>query len=139
MSVTPPRPRLLSGGNPQIPKGEGRAPIEAYLDALPDWKAPMGRQIDALIRDVVPDAHMAVKWNTPFYGRKDEGWFAAFHCLKGYIKITFFQGDHLSPPPPEPSKQPDVRYLHVSPDTPLDPVQFRDWIGQAQTLPMTKL
>lgn len=92
--------KLLSGGNPQIPKGEGDGPVQAYIEAMPGWKHGVGRQLDDLIRAIVPDVQKAVKWNTPFYGVPDNGWFLAFHCFDRYVKVTFFKGTSLSPPPP---------------------------------------
>ncbi|MEN9645685.1 MAG: hypothetical protein RL238_2354 [Actinomycetota bacterium] len=130
-----PAPRLLSGGNPQIPKGEGDAPLRAYLDAMPGWKQDIGRQVDALVRRAVPDVRTMVKWNTPFYGVEGNGWFLGHHCLTKYVKIAFLNGAHLQPEPPVTSKQPDPRYLHVHEGETIDEAQFVDWVRQASSLP----
>lgn len=128
-------PKLLSGGNPQIPKGDGEAPVQAYLDAMPGWKRDVGVRLDALIVETVPDVRKAVRWNSPFYGVEGQGWFASFHCFTRYVKVTFLNGGSLEPPPPVSSKHDEVRYLHVSEDEPLDVDQFTEWIRQAATLP----
>lgn len=126
---------LLAGGNPQIPKGDGDAVVQSYIEAMPGWKHDVGRLLDDLITDEVPDARKAVRWNTPFYGTDGDGWFLGFHCLTKYIKVSFFRGTSLDPVPPESSKQAEVRYLHVYEDTALDEVQFRAWVRQAAGLP----
>src|SRR5262245_14394260 len=105
------KPVLLSGGNPQIAKAEGDAPVQAYIAAMPGWKRDVGRKLDALIGGAVPSVHKAVKWNSPFYGVKGEGWFISFHCFAKYVKVTFFRGTSLRPPPPGTSKHKEVRYL----------------------------
>ena len=134
------RPVLLSGGNPQIPKGDGDAPVEAYLAAMPGWKEAVGRRLDALIAAAVPGVRKAVKWNSPFYGAPDaEGWFLSFHCFAKYIKVTFFQGGSFDPMPPETSKYPAVRYAHLRESEPLDEEQLAAWIRQASRLPGEKL
>jgi hypothetical protein len=107
------KPALLSGGNPQIPKGEGDAPVQAYIAAMPGWKRDVGRQLDALIVRTVPGVHKAVKWNTPLYGVEGEGWFLSFHCFDKYIKVAFFRGLSLRPVPPVESKSQDTRYFHI--------------------------
>lgn len=127
--------RLLSGGNPQIPKGDGAGPVKAYLDAMPGWKQDIGRQLDSLVVETVPEVQKAVRWNSPFYGIEDSGWFLSFHCFDRYIKVTFLNGASLSPPPPIESKHEHVRYLHVSVEDPLDEDQFIDWVEQASKLP----
>jgi len=128
-------PKLLSGGNPQIGKGDGDAPVAAYLDALPGWKQGIGRRLDALVARTVPGVRRAVRWNTPFYGLAGQGWFLAFHCFDRYVKVTFFKGAALTPPPPVASKVPDVRYVHLTEDEPGDERTLRDWIRQAAALP----
>jgi hypothetical protein len=133
-------PRLLSGGNPQIPKGDGDAPVAAYLAAMPGWKQSIGRAVDALVVRTLPGVRKAVKWNSPFYGAPDqEGWFLSFHCFDRYVKLTFFRGTSLDPVPPGPSKQQDVRYLDIREDDPIDEAQLVDWIRQASALPGEKL
>jgi hypothetical protein len=127
-------PRLLSGGNPQIAKGDGDAPVQAYIAAMPGWKRDVGRRLDALIEGAVPGVRKAVKWNSPFYGAGDEGWFLSFHCLTRYVKVAFFKGAALHPVPPGASKQPDVRYLDIRENDPLDDAQFADWVKQASQL-----
>ena len=133
-------PRLLSGGNPQIPKGEGDAPVQAYIAAMPGWKSAVGRRIDDLVAAAVPDARKAVKWNSPFYGAPaQDGWFLSLHCFARYVKVAFLNGGALQPPPPETSKHPNIRYLHVREDEPLDEARFTDWIRQASRLPGEKM
>ncbi len=128
-------PRLLSGGNPQIAKGDGDAPVQAYIAAMPGWKQGAGQQIDALITRIVPDVKKAIKWNSPFYGIADQGWFLSFPCTNRYIKLGFFRGADLSPLPPEASKSPDVRYVHIFQDGIEDEALLADWIAQAALLP----
>ena len=130
-----PEPVLLSGGNPQIPKGYGDAPVQAYIAAMPGWKREIGCRLDALIVRTVPGVHKAVKWNSPFYGLKGEGWFLGVHVFTRYIKLAFFKGASLNPPPPQTSKQQDVRYFHIHEDDPIDEAQLADWIAQASALP----
>ena len=127
--------KLLSGGNPQIPKGDGAGPVQAYLDAMPGWKQDVGRQLDKIICETVPDVKKAVRWNTPFYGTDGETWFVAFHCMTKYIKVSFFLGTQLNPPPPVSSKQENVRYYHVNENDGVDVAQFRSWIQQASQQP----
>ncbi|MHC1652658.1 DUF1801 domain-containing protein [Stenotrophomonas maltophilia] len=129
-------PTLLSGGNPQIAKGEGNAPVQAYIAAMPGWKRPIGEQLDALIEHAVPGVHKAVKWNSPMYAvAPGEGWFLSFHCFTGYIKVAFFRGAALTPVPPQPSKSADTRYLHIAQEGVLDEARFLDWVRQAAALP----
>ncbi len=128
-------PKLLSGGNPQIPKGTGDAPVQACIAAMPGWKRDLGRRLDALIVQAVPDVQKAVKWNSPFYGLEGQGWFLSFHCFTRYVKVTFFRDTSLDPVPPGPSKHPEVRYLDIREDDPLDEAQFTDWVRQASALP----
>ena len=130
---------LLSGGNPQIPKGDGDAPVQAYIDAVPGWKQDIVRQVDALIVRTVPDVRKAVKWNSPFYGVEgDEGWFISYHCFDKYVKVTFFRGTSLDPVPPGESKTPETRYLDIRQEG-FDESQFVDWVRQASELPGLKL
>jgi hypothetical protein len=133
------KPRLLSGGNPQIPKGDGDGPVQAYLDAMPGWKRDLGRRIDALIVSTVPAVEKAVKWNTPMYGVADQGWFLAFHCFTKYVKVTFFRGTSLRPVPPGESKTPETRYLDIHEDDVLDEARFTEWVKQASRLPGERL
>lgn len=128
-------PALLSGGNPQIPKGDGDAPVQAYIAAMPGWKQAVGRHIDALVARHVPAARKAVKWNSPFYGMAGGGWFLSFHCFTNYVKLTFFQGGSLTPLPPGESKQPEVRYLDIHEHDALDDAQLGRWLEQASQLP----
>jgi hypothetical protein len=130
-------PVLLSGGNPQIAKGYGDAPVQAYIAAMPGWKEGVGRRLDALIERTVPGLRKAVKWNSPLYGAGDEsqGWFLSFHCFNKYIKVAFFRGAQLDPVPPVESKQEDVRYFHIHEDDQLDEARFADWVKQASELP----
>ena len=136
------KPVLLSGGNPQIPKGYGDAPVQAYVAAMPGWKREIGRRLDALIERTVPGVKKAVKWNSPFYGAPEaplDHWFLSFHCFDRYVKVTFFRGASLRPAPPEKSKYPDVRYCHVREDDEFDEALFADWIRQASRLPGEKM
>jgi hypothetical protein len=128
-------PRLLSGGNPQIPKGEGDAPVKAYIAAMPGWKSAVGHRLDTLIERACPDVRKAVKWNSPFYGMMDNGWFLAVHCYAKYIKLAFFKGALLDPMPLGASKQKTVRYLDIHETDLIDEAQLIDWISQASALP----
>ena len=127
-------PILLSGGNPQIPKGYGDAPVQAYIAAMPGWKSEVGRRLDTLIGRTVPGVEKAVKWNSPFYGTEKDSWFLSYHCFAKYVKVTFFRGTSLDPVPPVGSKHPEVRYLHIHEDG-FNEAQLADWIGQASRLP----
>ena len=129
------QPKLLSGGNPQIPKGEGDAPVRAYITAMPGWKRAVGERIDALVERAVPQVRKAVKWNSPFYGVEGQGWFLSFHCFTKYVKLTFFNGAELNPPPPGQSKHKDVRYLDIREDEAIDEAQLTDWLKQAAMRP----
>jgi hypothetical protein len=132
--------KLLSGGNPQIAKAEGDAPVQAYIAAMPGWKRDVGKRLDALIVRIVPGVRKAVRWNTPFYGVEDNddgrgGWFLGFHCFANYVKVAFFRGWLLCPLPPVESKHPEVRYLHIHEHDQLDEEQLASWIKQAAELP----
>lgn len=131
--------KLLSGGNPQIAKGYGDAPVEAFIAAMPGWKRDVGRRLDKLITRTVPRVQKAVKWNTPLYGIDEQGWFLGFHCITKYIKVAFFRGASLTPVPPIESKQKDVRYFHIHEHDQLDEAQFTAWIKQASQLPGQKM
>tara|TARA_A100001391_G_scaffold119236_2_gene81134 strand:- start:10672 stop:11100 length:429 start_codon:yes stop_codon:yes gene_type:complete len=139
MSKSKDEPVLLSGGNPQIPKGYGNGPVAAYLDAMPGWKGDIGRRLDAIIERVVPNLEKAVKWNSPFYGVEKDYWFTSYHCMTKYVKVTFFRGSDLDPPPPGTSKYPAVRYLDIYEDKGFDEDRFAEWIEQASKLPGEKL
>ena len=127
-------PKLLSGGNPQIAKGYGDGPVQAYIAAMPGWKSAVGSRIDALVVEAVPGVSKAVKWNSPFYGIEGDGWFLSYHCFDRYIKVTFFRGTSLDPVPPVGSKTPETRYSHIHEDG-LDEALFTDWVKQASRLP----
>jgi hypothetical protein len=129
------KPALLSGGNPQIAKGNGDAPVQAYIAAMPGWKRDVGRRLDALIVRTVPGVRKAVKWNSPLYGVEDQVWFLGFHCFTNYVKVAFFRGASLRPVPPGGTKQRDVRYLDIHEDDQLDEAQFAAWVKQASQLP----
>lgn len=129
------KPKLLSGGNPQIAKADGDAPVQAYLAAMPAWKQKIGRDLDALIVRTVPKVTKAVKWNSPFYGIEGKGWFLSFHCFTRYVKVTFFKGTSLEPMPPGESKHKDVRYLDIREGDKLDEKRVASWIRQASKLP----
>ena len=132
---TSPNPKLLSGGNPQIAKADGDAPVQAYIAAMPGWKSDAGRRLDAIITRAVPGVRKAVRWNSPFYGSADGGWFLGLHCFNAYIKIAFFDGAALDPLPPVASKDAKTRYLHIREDEPIDEAQLRSWVRQASALP----
>jgi hypothetical protein len=129
------KPALLAGGNPQIAKADGDAPVQAYIAAIPGWKRDVGRGLDALIVRTVPDVRKAVRWNSPFYGIEGQGWFLNFHCFTNYIKVAFFRGTSLRPVPPGNSKHKDVRYLDIHEDDQLDEAQLAAWVNQASQLP----
>lgn len=126
---------LLSGGNPQIAKGDGDAPVQAYIAAIPGWKRSIGARLDTLIVRTVPNVCKAVKWNSPFYGVEGQGWFLSFHVFTRYVKVTFFKGASLSPLPPGTSTQTDVRYLDIYEDDAWDEKQVAAWVKQAAQLP----
>lgn len=127
--------KLLSGGNPQIPKGYGDAPVQAYIAAMPGWKSEVGRRLDALVEAAVPGVAKAVKWNSPLYGVEGQGWFLGVHVFAKYIKLAFFRGASLEPVPPIASKQKDVRYFHIHEDDQIDEARLTDWVKQASQLP----
>ncbi len=129
------KPKLLSGGNPQIAKGYGEAPVQAYIAAMPGWKSGAWRRLDALISRTVPRVYKAVKWNSPLYGIEGEGWFLGVHVFAKYIKVAFFRGASLSPVPPGASRQKEVRYLDIHEDDKPDEAQFAAWVKQASELP----
>jgi hypothetical protein len=131
----PAQPVLLSGGNPQIAKGHGDGPVQAYIAAMPGWKSDVGRRLDALVEHAVPGVRKAVKWNSPLYGVEESTWFLGIHCFARYIKLAFFNGASLQPLPPVASKQKAVRYLHIHEGEPLDEAQLADWMTQASRLP----
>ena len=133
-ATTKPTPKLLSGGNPQIAKADGDAPVRAYVEAMPGWKRDVGRRLDALIVRTVPNVRRAVKWNSPFYGIDGQGWFVSFHTFTHYVKVTFFRGTSLRPVPPGASKHQEVRYVDIR-EGALDEMQMAEWIRQAAALP----
>jgi hypothetical protein len=125
----------LSGGNPQIAKAEGDAPVQAYIAAMPGWKRDLGERLDALIVRTVPNVRKAVKWNSPFYGVEGRGWFLSFHVFTRYVKVTFFRGTSLEPLPPGPSKDKNTRNLDIHEDDAPDEAQLEHWVKQAAALP----
>ena len=128
--------RLLTGGNPQIAKGEGDEPVQAYIAAMPGWKSDLGRRLDTLITQNAPGVRKAVKWNSPFYGMEGKGWFLSFHVFTRYVKVTFFKGIALNPVPPGATdKSGDARWMDIHEDDPLDEAQLADWVRQAAELP----
>ena len=128
-------PVLLSGGNPQIPKGDGDGPVQAYIAAMPGWKRDVGRRLDALIVSTVPAVTKAVRWNSPFYGVEGQGWFLSFHCFTRYVKVAFFRGTSLSPVPPVASKDAETRYFHIHEGDEIDRELVASWVEQASELP----
>jgi hypothetical protein len=133
------KPVLLTGGNPQIAKASGNAPVRAYIAAMPGWKRAVGRRLDAMIERVVPGVRKAVKWNQPLYGIEGQGWFLSLYCFTKYIKVTFFRGKSLRPVPPGESRHKEVRYFHIHADDSLDEAQLAEWVRQASELPGEKL
>ncbi|WP_088344035.1 MULTISPECIES: DUF1801 domain-containing protein [Rhodomicrobium] len=136
--LAPPKaggPVLLAGGNPQIAKAYGDAPVQAYIAAMPGWKSDVGRRLDALITRTVPGVHKAVKWNSPLYGIEGDGWFLGVHCFSNSIKVAFFRGVALRPVPPGTSRTRETRYLNIREDDPFDEAQVADWVKQASKLP----
>ncbi len=129
------KPKLLTGGNPQIAKGDGDEPVQAYIAAMPGWKSAVGKQLDELITRAIPSVRKAVKWNSPFYGIEGQGWIMSFYCFTRYIKVTFQQGTLLDPLPPVESKHPNVRYFHIHEEDVVDEKQFTRWVKQASKLP----
>ena len=127
--------KLLSGGNPQIAKADGDAPVQAYIAAMPGWKSKLGKRLDAIIARSAPNVRKAVKWNSPFYGIEGQGWFLSFHVFTRYVKVTFFMGASLRPVPPGASKHKDVRYFDIHEDDQLDEAQIASWVKQAAALP----
>ncbi|WP_437187451.1 DUF1801 domain-containing protein [Planctomicrobium sp. SH668] len=127
--------KLLSGGNPQIPKGDGDEPVQAYIAAMPEWKQDVGRRLDQLITDVIPGVVKGVRWNSPFYGVEGQGWFLSFHVLTRYVKVTFFRGTSLDPLPPGSGKDPEARWLDIYQDDPLDEKLLKKWFKQAAKIP----
>lgn len=127
--------KLLSGGNPQIAKGDGDAPVQAYVAAMPGWKRAVGERIDHLVTTAVPDVRKAVRWNSPFYGSVDGGWFVTFHCFTKYVKVTFFDGASLDPVPEVAGKDPNARSYHVHDGDEIDADRFTNWVLQAASLP----
>jgi hypothetical protein len=134
-SARPAKPILLAGGNPQVAKADGDAPVQEYIAAMPGWKRDVGRRLDALVARAVPRVRKAVKWNSPFYGVEGQGWFLSFHCFTKYVKVTFFNGGSLTPLPPGASKHAHVRYLDIREDDAIDEAQLAAWIRQAAAIP----
>ena len=128
-------PALLSGGNPQIAKGYGEAPVQAYIAAMPGWKSDVGHRLDVLITRTVPGVYKAVKWNSPLYGIEGQGWFLGVHCFTKYVKVAFFRGTSLHPLPPGQSKQKEVRYLDIRESDQIDEARLAAWVEQASQLP----
>ena len=128
-------PKLLSGGNPQIAKAEGDAPVQAYITAMPGWKRALGERLDRLIVRSVPKVLKAVKWNSPLYGLEGQGWFLGIHTFTHYVKLSFFRGASLRPLPPGASKDENTRYLDIRENDSLDEVQLGKWLEQAAKLP----
>jgi hypothetical protein len=130
---------LLAGGNPQIAKGFGDEPVQAYIAAMPGWKKELGQRLDTLVEKIVPGVSKAVKWNSPLYGNEGDGWFLSYHCFTKYVKVTFFRGTSLQPVPPGMSKHKEIRYLDIREEGPFDEAQFTSWVKQAAELPGEKM
>jgi hypothetical protein len=129
------KPKLLSGGNPQIAKADGNEPVQAYIAAMPNWKQHVGRHLDTLVERTVPNVRKAIRWNSPFYGIEGQGWFLSYHCFTKFVKVAFFQGTSLRPIPPGESKPANVRYLDIHENDQFDEVLLASWIKQASELP----
>ena len=128
------KPVLLSGGNPQIAKADGDAPVQAYIAAMPGWKSELGRRLDALIVRNVPNVRKAVRWNSPFYGIEGQGWFVSYHVFTRYVKLTFLYGAQLDPLPPGAGKDKDARWYDIY-EGEFDEAQTAEWIRQAAAIP----
>jgi len=133
-SKTTAKPKLLAGGNPQIPKGDGDAPVQAYIAAMPGWKREVGRRLDEIIVRTLPDVRKAVRWNSPFYGVEGRGWFLSAHCITRYVKVAFLNGTSLRPVPPVESKNEGTRYLHIHEGDEIDEALVTSWVRQAARL-----
>ena len=129
------KPTLLAGGNPQIAKADGDAPVQAYIAAMPGWKRDVARRLDALIVRTVPGVRKAVKWNSPFYGVDGQGWFLSFHTFTNYVKVTLFRGTSLRPVPPGEAKHKEARYVDIRENDQVDEARMATWIRQAAALP----
>ncbi len=129
------KPVLLSGGNPQIAKGDGDGPVKAYIEAMPGWKSAVGKQVDSIVERTVDDVKKGVRWNSPFYGVEGKGWFLSFHVFTRYVKLTFFNGAKLDPPPPVESKDRNSRHFHIFEQDELDEKLLAKWVKQASRLP----
>jgi hypothetical protein len=128
--------KILSGGNPQIAIGDGDAPVQAYIAAMPGWKRKLGKRLDTIIAKNVPNVRKAVKWNSPFYGVEGQGWFLSFHVFTRYVKVTFFSGTSLRPVPPGGTpKSKKVRWIDIHQDDKLDEAQMTKWVTQAAAAP----
>jgi hypothetical protein len=126
---------VLSGGNPRIAKADGDAPVQAYIAAMPGWKRDLGKRLDALIVQSVPNVRKAVKWNSPLYGTDGQSWFLGLHTFARYVKVAFFRGTSLRPVPPGASKGKDTRYIDIHEGDELDEAQIENWLKQAAALP----
>jgi len=127
--------RLLSGGNPQIAKGDGDGPVQEFIAAMPGWKSDLGRRLDTLIVSNAPNVHKAVRWNSPFYGVEGQGWIMSFHVLTRYVKLNFFGGASLRPVPPGAGKDKNARWIDIYEKDELDEAQIADWVKQAAAIP----
>ena len=127
------KPKLLAGGNPQIPKADGEAPVQAYIAAIPGWQREIAQALDELITQTVPGVHKGVRWNSAMYGIKGQGWFVSFHIFTNFVKLTFFKGTSLTPEPPGGTAQ-EARWINIEEGT-LDPVQMVTWVRQAAAIP----
>lgn len=138
-TASKPAVKLLAGGNPQIAKADGDAPVQAYIEAMPGWKGDVGRHIDTLVAKTIRNVRKAVRWNTPFYGIEGRGWLLSYHCFTKYVKVAFHNGASLQPLPPIAAKHPGVRYLHIHEGDDIDDEQLAKWLSQAATLPGEEL
>ena len=126
--------KLLTGGNPQIAKGDGDAPVQTYISAMPGWKSDVGRRLDGLITSQFPNVHKAVRWNSPFYGIEGNGWLVSFHVLSRHVQLNFFCGSSLDPVPPGKGKDPNARWINIAEGDRLDEEQITAWLKQATHL-----
>lgn len=126
---------LLSGGNPQIPKGDGDGPVQAYIRAMPGWTRDLGVRLDAVVVEVAPQVRKAVRWNSPFYGVAGQGWFMSFHVFTRYVKVTFFAGALLDPPPPGGTpRSGESRWIDLH-EGEFDADRMAVWLRQASSIP----
>lgn len=105
---------------------------------MSEWKKEIGRRLDQIVLQVSPDVRKAIRLNTPLFGRED-GWFFSMYCYERYVKLTFFSGSDLVPPPPDTSKVEGVRYFKIREGEEWDDALVSDWLLQSSNLSGVKL